>query len=530
MSRFPAMGRVLSCVVALGCAAPSALLWAAAPATPFTSGAVLQRDVPVPVWGTGEPGEQVTVRFAGQEKSATTDDTGRWAVTLEAMPMSAEGRSLEVVGQKSGSTTSQEVLVGEVWLCSGQSNMEWKVGRAMNAAEEIKQADFPLLRQMDVPNVNSGLPLSTVQSSWQVCSPQTAGSFTAVGYFFAREIHQRIGVPVGLIAAEWGGTAIEPWIAPEGFRAVPELTDFAHQLDAWSVDTPAGAAAWNQYFEQLQRWQTQARQAVASKNYPPPPPNYPQQPTGGRQPCRLYNGMIRPLVPLAMRGVIWYQGESNGDEGVTYLHKKQALVRGWRTVFAQPDLAFYWVQLANFKQSDPETPWVGDGWARLREAQLHALTLPHTGMAVIIDIGQANDIHPPNKQDVGKRLSLWALAQDYGQTLVKSGPLYRSHTVEASTIRVAFDFADSGLMVGLKQGLEPVKEVADASLSWFAIAGEDQVWKKATAVIDGNTVVVSSPDVPRPVAVRYGFAMNPQGCNLYNKAGLPASPFRTDKW
>jgi sialate O-acetylesterase len=236
------------------------------------------------------------------------------------------------------------------------------------------------------------------------------------------------------------------------------------------------------------------------------------------------------LIPFAIRGAIWYQGESNGGEGVSYFHKKQALIGGWRQLWNQGDFPFYFVQLANF-QKPTEDPAGGDGWARIRDAQKQCLGIPNTGMAVIIDIGQANDIHPRNKQDVGARLALWALAKEYGRKdVVCSGPLYKAHKVEGNSIRIEFDDTGGALMVGRKNGLEPTAEDPEAKLTWFAIAGEDRKWHWADAKIDGETVVVSCPDVPNPVAVRYAYAMNPQGCNLYNRAGLPAAPFRTDDW
>ena len=239
--------------------------------------------------------------------------------------------------------------------------------------------------------------------------------------------------------------------------------------------------------------------------------------------------MVAPLAPFAIRGAIWYQGESNGGEGEEYFHKTQALVNGWRKLF-NPELAFYWVQLANFQGAN-ENPAGGDGWSRIREAQRKALTIPHTGMAVITDIGEAGDIHPRNKQDVGFRLAHWALNQTYGKSdLVASGPLFKEAKVEAGAIRISFDNVGGGLMVGKKEGLEPTKEVADGKLARFAIAGEDKQWHWADATIDGDTVVVKSDKVEKPVAVRYAYSMNPDGANLYNKEGLPASPFRTDDW
>jgi len=319
--------------------------------------------------------------------------------------------------------------------------------------------------------------------------------FSAVGYYFGRRLQNELKVPIGLVGSNWGGTRIEPWTTLPGFKSVPELKEIA---------------------DQVAEREEKAKQGEQIK-------------VGGGTPGAICNAMVYPLAPFMMRGAIWYQGESNGGEGESYYHKKQALVNGWRELF-NPELAFYWVQLANFRQPN-EDPAGGDGWAKIREAQRKALSIPHTGMAVIIDIGEANDIHPRNKQDVGSRLAQWALHQTYGRKdLVPSGPLYKSHKVEDGAIRITFDNVGKGLMVGEKTGLEPTKEVADGQLKRFAIAGADQKWHWAEATIDADTVVVKSPDVPEPVAVRYAFTMNPTGANLYNKEGIPASPFRTDDW
>ena len=330
--------------------------------------------------------------------------------------------------------------------------------------------------------------------SWQVCQPKSVTNFSAVGYYFGRRLQKDLDTPIGLVGSNWGGTRIEPWCSLEGLQSVPELEDIA-----------AGVK------ERAEKSKTENVKV------------------GGGTPSAIFNSMVSPLAPFAMRGAIWYQGESNGNEGESYYHKKKALVQGWRNLFNE-DLGFYWVQLADFRQPN-DNPAGGDGWAKIREAQRKALEIDHTGMAVIIDIGQANDIHPKNKQDVGDRLARWALHQTYEKTsIVPAGPLYKSHKVEGETIRVSFDHVGSGLMVGKKEGLKPTEEVKDGTLKRFAIAGEDKNWVWADAKIDGNEVVLSSPEVKAPVAVRYAFTMNPAGANLYNKEGIPASPFRTDDW
>ena len=441
----------------------------------------------VPVWGWAEVGEEVTVSFAGQTKKTTAGDDGKWMIKLDSLKANAKGSTLTISGNNK--INLDNVLVGEVWICSGQSNMEWAIRQSMNPKEEAAAANYPQIRLFNVPgHTVSPLPKDEGAGQWQVCEPNSANNFSAVGYFFGRRLHKDLKVPVGLIGSNWGGTRIEPWTTLAGFESVPELSKIADQVKNYKQDTRVG----------------------------------------GGQPSAIYNSMVHPLTPFAMRGGIWYQGESNGNEGITYYQKKHALVNGWRKAFQNKDLAFYWVQLANF-QKESDKPEGGDGWAKLREAQTKALDIPGTGMAVITDIGAANDIHPKNKQDVGWRLAQWALHQTYGQkNLVPSGPLYKSHKVEGNKIRLSFDHAGSGLIVGKKTGLEPTEEVKDGKLEHFSISGKDNKWVWADARIDGQTVVVESKEVSEPVAVRYGFTMNPAKANLYNKEGLPAGPFRTD--
>ena len=453
------------------------------------NGMVLQRDLPVPVWGWADAGEKVSVTFAGQTKTTKAGDDGKWMVKLDPLKANSKAASLTVTGNNKISLDN--VLVGEVWICSGQSNMEWALRSSMNAKEEVAAADHPQIRLFNVPgHPTSPLPKEKGAGSWQVCNPKSATGFSAVGYFFGRRLQKELGVPVGLVGSNWGGTRIEPWTTLAGFESVPELSKIADQVKNYKADTKVG----------------------------------------GGSPSAIYNSMVHPLAPFAMRGGIWYQGESNGGEGVTYYHKKHALVNGWRKVFQNKDLAFYWVQLANFRKEN-ENPAGGDGWAKIREAQTQALDIPGTGMAVITDIGAANDIHPRNKQDVGWRLAQWALHQTYGKkNVVPAGPLFKSQKVEGDSIRLSFNYVGKGLMVGKKTGLEPTAEVKGGQLAHFAIAGTDKKWFWAEATIDGETVVVKSSDVPKPVAVRYGYTMNPAKANLYNKEGIPASPFRTDGW
>jgi sialate O-acetylesterase len=448
----------------------------------FTDHAVLQRDMAVPVWGTAEPGEKVTVKLGDAQATATADAQGKWSVKLPAMKTNATGQDLTVSGKNT--VTVKDVLIGDVWVCGGQSNMEWGLG-GCNAREDIAAADCPTLRRIKIKHRALPKPASDVEGQWAVCTPNTAGGITAVGFYFARRIQKETGVPIGLIDDNIGGTRIEPWTPAEGFALEPTLAQI-----------PAGV----------------------------------KEPVNNGTPMALYNAMINPVVPYGIKGAIWYQGESNGGEGESYYHKMRALVNGWRKVWNQGDFSFYFVQLANWQKPN-DNPAGGDGWAKVRMAQVQSLQIPNTGMAVTIDIGEAGDIHPKNKFDVGERLALWALRDNYGKKdLVVSGPLYKSMKVEGNKIRLSFDHVGGGLMVGKKDGRNPTVEDKSGKLARFAVAGEDKKWVWAEAVIDGPTVVVSSPDVAQPVAVRYAFSMNPEGCNLYNKDGLPASPFRTDEW
>jgi sialate O-acetylesterase len=493
----------------------------------FTDNMVIQRDRSAPVWGWAAPGERVTVRFADQTRETVADPQGRWRVALAPLPASAEGRELVVAG--SNTVRFANVLVGEVWICSGQSNMEWPLARALDGASEAAAANFPLIRLLNLPHTAHNLPQENTSGAWTPCTSNSAPGFSAVGYFFGRKLFQELNVPIGLINASWGGTRIEPWTPPVGFHSVPELAALSAQVDVWDARTPTGKVAFAAAITKLKAWLPEAEKALAAGQRPPDQPRMPEPAPDHQQPTRIYNSMIHPLAPLALRGAIWYQGESNGGEGDTYYWKTRALVNGWREVFANPDLSFYFVQLANY-QGDSQTPQGGTGYALIRDAQRRSLTIPRTGMAVIIDIGEAGDIHPRNKLDVGLRLAAWALARDYGKAVVFSGPLYKSHTIDANRIRLTFDSVGGGLMVGMKKGMDPTQPVPGGQLKRFAIAGADKVWQWADAVIDGDTVVVSHAQVPAPVAVRYAYDANPIGCNLYNREGFPASPFRTDTW
>ena len=505
----------------------------------FGSHMVLQRDIDVPVWGWADPGETVTVEFAGQKKAVKANKAGKWMVRLAPMDANAIGQPMTVTDAKSGKKiTLDDVLIGEVWICSGQSNMQWTVGSSKALLHEsIKAANLPLIRHIRVDGRFSTKKAKDLQpnAAWKVCTPETVGGFTGAGFFFARKINKETGLPVGLIHSSVGGTRIEPWTPAEGFAAVKELPTLKKQTANADVQYRKAVA---KSVAENRKWIADTEKALATggKLYKPTIAVHPLD--SGAKPSMLFNPKINPVVPYAIRGAIWYQGEANGNEGLSYVHKKRALVEGWREVWGQKeaksggpqrDFPFYWVQLANWR-SPNENPEGGDGWAKVRMAQAKAMKIKNTGMAVAIELadeGNPNDIHPKNKLDVGERLALWALAKDYGKDVVYSGPIYKSMTVKGNKAILHFDHTAPGLMVGEKSGILPVKEVKGGTLKRFAIS-DGKGWHWANAKIVGDTVVVSCKDVPKPTAVRYAYTMNPAGCNLYNKAGLPASPFTTD--
>jgi len=491
----------------------------------FGDNMVLQREKPIPVWGKADSGEKITVAFADQKQTTVADETGSWQVTLDSLPANKTPQSFVVSGKNK--VTLENVLVGEVWLCSGQSNMEWLVEKSANPEEEKAAANFPEIRHFKVPRTSSAFPQADVKANWQVCSPATVGGFSAVAYYFARELFQKLDVPIGLLHSSWGGTSIEVWVSPESVATIPELAELQAKIFSQSSLSPEGKKRHEEYLAELKKW-TAATEMALAKNQPvTEPPSVPWPAWDNPQPTQLYKGMIHPLAPFAMRGAIWYQGESNGSDEAIYLNKLQALIGGWRSKWNQGDFPFYIVQISNFSKVSED----GKTWSKVREAQMNALSsITNTGLAVTIDIGETKDIHPKNKQDVGRRLALWALAGPYGKDIDPSGPLYKGFSVEGSKIRISFDHAKDGLMIGRKDGLTAVVPEVEGIIKWLEIAGADQRFKRADAVIEGSELVVSSPEVTSPVAVRYAFKQDPAGANLYDNEGLPASPFRTDSW
>lgn len=469
---------------------------------------VLQAGKKVNIWGKADAGKTIVVKLAKTQRKTVVGSDGNWSVSLR--PPKAGGPYEMSVSDGADTVTIKDILVGEVWVCSGQSNMEWPVKSSNNAEQEQAQANYPQIRLFMVAHAVAAEPAWDVQGKWMVCTPETVPDFSAVGYFFGRMLHKELGRPVGLIKSAWGGTPAESWTTMATLQ-----TQFQPIVKKWETNLAEYPVKKAEYDKQLPLWEKARDEAKANAQNIPPKPVEPRGPNHPWRAAGLFNGMIAPITPYAVRGAIWYQGESNAGRAYQYRELFPAMIRDWREAWNNPRMPFFFVQLANFMDRQPEP---GDSaWAELREAQSMTLSLPYTGQAVAIDIGEAKDIHPRNKQDVGKRLALAALATVYGEDVEYSGPVYKSMKVEGQAIRVSFTH---------KKGLAAQ---GGGALKGFAIAGADKKFVWAEAVIDGDEIVVSSPAVPNPVAVRYGWADNPE-VNLVNGAGLPASPFRTDDW
>lgn len=476
------------------------------PAPIFRDGAVLQQGKPLPVWGKADPGEKVTVSFKDQKKETTTDSQGHWKVELDKLSASAEPAELLITGNNTVRVAN--VLVGEVWICSGQSNMEWPVNQAQNYNEEAAAATHPTIRQFKIPRKASDTPQDNLNGTWITCSPATVGAFTATGYFFARELSKELGVPVGIINTSFGGTPVESWMSAAALQGNPDFAIVANRWEKVLQDYPN---LMKVYEDDLAKWQAD-RKATADAGQPfkTPQPRKPFGPGSQMTPSSLFNAMVHPLIPYAVQGIIWYQGEANAARFTEYADLFKALITQWRGDFNQGDLPFYFVQLANLERgNDPRTEW-----AFLREAQASALNLPQTGMAVAADIGDPKNIHPANKQEAGRRLALIALAETYGKGNTGSAPRFEAAEIDGANVKVRLS-PDRSLQLKNDEG--------------FQLAGADQVFHPAKASLSGNVLIVSSPEVPTPVAVRYAWANNPT-MGLYDEAGLPVPPFRSDNW
>jgi sialate O-acetylesterase len=486
----------------------------------FSDGMVLQRNKPVIIWGQVDPNAQVTVRFGGMGRKTYADENGDFKIQLKSMSASSKPRTLFI---ESGSdrVEIQNVLVGEVWLCSGQSNMEWTVQQSANYEEEQKRARYPHVRMITVKKTFSTEPEFTFEGRWKMTTPEHVGSFSAVGYYFGRELHEELNVPIGLISSAWGGTAIHAWSSMRSLEKYPKIMADRDQkrreaseitMEQISRENQVIHAEWKAAKERSKTTGEQVRQWPKLKRHPVQSQDYH---------ANLFNGMIHPLQPYALRGVIWYQGEANAgshEEAKLYRDLLENMTMSWRADWNDP-FSFYAVQLVNF-MAPVQAPVQDSGWAHIRQSFLdYHKEVERAGIVVGIDVGDAWDIHPKDKQTIGYRLAQQALVHDYGFQRVPGGPIYQSIEIQEDRSILHFSDVGSGLMA--KHG-EPLR--------WFAVAGEDRVFLKAKAEIVGETVVVHHPEVNEPKAVRYAWANNPEGCNLFNKEGFPASPFRTDDW
>ena len=494
----------------------------------FGNHMVLQQGMKTSVWGNVDPGSEVSVQFAGQTVTGKANEKGEWKVDLQPLKTNKKGQVLKVTAGEE-TLSIEDVLVGEVWMCSGQSNMGWTLNKSNDWEAEVAQANFALLRLFTTPTTTSTSPQRDVKGGeWKVCTPETAPSFSAVGYYFGKELVTSLDTPIGMVNTAWGGKPSEAFTSLEKLDATPSAKRLMEEWRGKQVSyDPAAAQAT--YEKQLAEYEARkAAYLAARKNKqegknPGRPPATPMEPMAmSNAPAAIYHQMIAPWTQFAIKGAIWYQGESNRNRAKQYETIFPAMIEDWRDKWNNDSMPFYFVQLANFLQP-VDAPGMASSWAELQNAQTLTLNkLQQTGMAIINDIGAADDIHPRNKKDVGKRLALWALNKDYGKDVGPiSGPIMKSSEVAGSSIRVVFDHVGEGL-----------KSRDGGDLKRFEIAGENQQWFWADAKIEkgGNSVLLSSKEVSKPVAARYAWAANPIDANLVNSAGLPASLFRTDDW
>jgi sialate O-acetylesterase len=476
----------------------------------FSDNTVLQRELKVPVWGTADPGEKITVKVQDQEVSGESDKDGKWMVRLN--PMKAGGPVEITIAGKDSMVVLKNVLIGDVWVCSGQSNMWWPIRLSGEPEKTAAEAKYDGIRLFTVPQKTSKTPLTDVNGSWSVCTPQSAKDFSAVAYHFGRHLHKELGIPIGLIHTSWGGTICEAWASKPALETHADFKEVDKLLTGYEERY---AKTLPKYKDDLAKHKEMVEKAKAEGKTPPKAPVPPRKPEEDpNRPSVLYNAMINPIVPYGIRGAIWYQGESNASRAHQYRTLFPLMIKNWRDDWKQGDFPFLFVQLAPFMKimKDPQE----SAWAELREAQiLTTKALPNAGMAVITDAGDEKDIHPKAKDIVGTRLALAARALAYGQKIEYSGPVYDRMKVEGDKVVLTFKHVGGGLVA--KGG----------PLTGFTIAGEDKKFVNAEAKIEGDTVVVSASGLAKPVAVRYGWANFPV-VNLENKEGIPASPFRTD--
>lgn len=459
----------------------------------FRDHAVIQRDIPLPIWGWATPGKTIQIEFSKDRIEVETGADGTWRATLPAQAVNAEPATLRVKSDDE-EVILQDILVGDVWLCSGQSNMEWRVDQSHNAEAEIAAANFPQIRQIRVPKIPSEIPLDNFDAPWVPCMPDTASKFSAVAYYFARDIHLNLHVPIGLINASWGGKMIEVFMSPESLEKDPHAADVERRWQTELASLPKKIAAYEQ----------------DQKSGSPTKRMHPQTVVEQHRPSCLYQSMLHPLIPYGIRGMLWYQGEHNISRGDEYRSLFASFITDLRQKFGLGDFPFYFVQLANFEAPLDKSR---EGYSKLRESQRHTLALPNVGMAVTIDIGTPDNVHPGNKQDVGARLARLAKSRTYDLDVVDSGPQVHSIAQDGQKLRISFDHTDGGLVV------------TQNPPHGFEIAGADGVFHPATVEIIGSEITLQSEAVPAPKAVRYGWGNAPQAV-LFNGESLPASPFQ----
>ncbi len=467
---------------------------------------VLQRDLANPVWGWADAGADVNVSFAGQNHSAKANADGKWVVKLDPLSGSPHALRMTITAGQDKIVLSN-IVVGEVWVCSGQSNMQWSVSQAFDSSLEIATADYPNIRLISVPQVGTQELQDDFDGQWDICTPDVVGEFSAVGYFFGRQLHQALGVPIGLIDNAWGGSAAEAWVARDVLEKDGRFDDYIAQWE--------NTEKTFDYDKAMADWKKKAEEAKAAKKQAPRAPQ--NVLAGQHRPGNLWAGVLNPIIGYGIRGTVWYQGESNAGRAYQYDDLFGLMITEWRKAWGQGDFPFYWVQLADFRD-EVDTPGESQ-WAELREAQSNTLALPNTGQAVIYDVGEGRDIHPRNKQTVGRRLARIALARDYGWTIPYLSPSFQSMEIQGNKAILTFENVGNTLYTF------DTKEAEG-----FYVAGKDKVWHHGTGKLIGNDKVeVTSEEVAEPVAVRYAWAENPVA-NLMSREGLPVDPFRTDDW
>jgi len=475
---------------------------------------VLQRDRQVLIWGQADAGESVTVRFGGQVRTTTAGSDGKWRVSLAPLHASATPSTMTISGKNT--IELKNVLVGEVWLLAGQSNMQRLLSESANGEAASANANHPLIRLFNVSRQVGFKHKPPPLGIWQACSPASVKEFSAAGYYFGVELQAELNVPVGLINSSYGGSQAEAWTPVEYLLASVDLRPTVERTKTWDEERPR---VKTQYEEQLTQWRAESEKAKAAGARPQPSPAVPDALREYRIASSIYNGMIEPLIPFSLRGAFWYQGESNEARAQQYGVLLPTMIKAWRERWGQGDFPFGVIQLPNYRESKAEP--ADEPWSHIREAQRRTVqTVPKTGLIVTIDIGEARDIHPKNKLDVGKRMARWALVDVYGRKLTRSGPMFSQAKIGGS--KIVLTFTDFGQGLRIRDG---------ERLDEFAIAGADHQWHWAQAKITGkNRVEVWSDTVPQPLAVRYAFNNNPKHPNLTNETGLPAGPFRTDAW